>query len=258
MIYCIGDSHVSLFSGEDAILPVWPAASRNGLPGFQTHHLGAALAYNLSREGTRTQGREKLLRILSTEVPDGATVLLSFGEIDCRVHLIKQAQHTGKPLEKVVDLCLEGYFKAVEEVRSMGYTVIVYNAVLSRPRVRGIHRPNDEEYATFGTREQRSLAIRLFNAGAKRRCRGSGLYFLETIPQLADRNGLIPTWYFMDSIHLSQRAMPATLRELARLMPALELEVPPLPPATRSRQFTDWLSKRRTRLLKEFRKVWPW
>lgn len=256
MIHCIGDSHVSLFSGEDAIQPVWPAVSRDHLANFKTYHIGAALAFNLSREGTQTQGREKLFEILSTDVPDGATVLLSFGEIDCRAHLTKQAEKSNTPIPDVVDACLDEYFKVVGEIAALGYRVVVYNAVLSRPRVRGARRANDAAYTTHGTREERSEAIRIFNAGAKKRCVDSGVLFLENVPHLADRDGTISTWYFFDSIHLSQRAVPVTLRELAALIPTLGLEVPPIPPPSLFLRFADRFVRRKKRLLKEFRKVW--
>jgi hypothetical protein len=256
MIHCIGDSHISFFSGEDAIQPVWPAASRDRLPLFKTHHIGAALAYNLTREGTRTQGREKLFEVISSEVPDGATILLSFGEIDCRMHLTKQAEKTNIPISDIVYACLEEYFRTVAEITALGYRVIVYNAVLSRPRVRGSRRFSDAEYATHGTIVERSETLRIFNSGAKERCAKAGVYFLENTPHLVDRSGTIPAWYFFDSIHLSQRAMPVTLRELAALIPSLGVEVPPLCPPTLSRRFADWIARRRKRLLKEFGKVW--
>jgi len=256
MIHCIGDSHISFFSGEDAIQPVWPDKSRDRLPWFRTHHIGAALAYNLPREGTRTQGREKLFEVLSGEVPDGATVLLSFGEIDCRMHLTKQAEKTNTPISEVVHSCLDEYFKTVGEVIALGYRVIVYNAVLSRPRVRSSRRFSDAEYATHGTLAERTESLRIFNSGAKDRCAKAGAFFLENTPHLVDRNGTIPAWYFFDSIHLSQRAMPVTLRELAALIPSLGIDVPPLRPPTLSRRLADWMARRRKRLLKEFRKVW--
>lgn len=255
IIHCIGDSHVSFFSGEDVIQPVWPSASNDRLPRFKTYHIGATLAYNLPREGTRTRGREKLFEILSQNAPTGATVLLSFGEIDCRVHLVKQAQKNNTPIDEVVNDCLDQYFKVVADIAALGYQLIIYNAVLSRPRLRGVHRTKEDAYATYGTTEERNEAIRIFNAGAKKRCGMAGVFFLENIPHLTDRRGLIPTWYFFDSIHLSQRAMPVTLRELAAMFPALGLEIPAIPSASLMNRFGDWFTRRKTRLLKEFRKV---
>lgn len=254
-IHCIGDSHVSFFSGCNSIAPIWPATTGDRLPWFKTCHIGPALAYNLARTGTRTQGRERLMEILERDVPAGATVLLSFGEIDCRAHLTKQAAQRGLPLEQVVDDCLDEYFKTLAEVADMGFRVVVYNTVCSRVRERVDGKRGDGDYAAYGTRRQRARAARLFNAGAKLRCQRLGLFFLETAPHLADRQGRPLRWYFFDSIHLSQRAMPVTLRQLVFLLPDCGIEVPPIKPPTSCSRLADWLDKRRHRLCKELSKA---
>ena len=61
VIYCIGDSHVSFFSGKDAIVPCWPFPSEDMIPFFRTFRLGPVLAYNLVKVGTKTRGREALV-----------------------------------------------------------------------------------------------------------------------------------------------------------------------------------------------------
>jgi hypothetical protein len=225
------------------------------LPWFKTHHLGPALAYNLNRTGTRTQGRERLMDILATAVPAGAAVLLSFGEIDCRAHLPKQAAQRGLPLEQVVEDCLDAYFTTVAEVAGMGFRVIIYNALYSHAREREDGRRKDGDYAAYGTWRERARAAGLFNAGAKLRCQRLGLSFLETAPHLAGRHGRPLRWYFFDSIHLSQRAMPITLRALAALLPDCDIEVPPVPSPTQCSRLADWLDKRRNRLRKEISKA---
>jgi hypothetical protein len=254
-IHCMGDSHVAFFSGRDTIPPIWPDPAADLMPWFKTYHLGPALAYNLNRTGTRTQGRERLMDILSTAVPARATVLLSFGEIDCRAHLPKQAEQRDLPLEQVVDDCLDEYFKTVAEVAGMGFRVIIYNALYSHARERADGKRKDGDYAAYGTWRERARAVALFNAGAKLRCELLGLPFLATLPHLSDRRGRPLRWYFFDSIHLSQRAMPIALRELAALLPESGIEVPPVFSPTPCRRLSDWLDKRGHRLRKELRKA---
>lgn len=254
-IHCMGDSHVAFFSGRDAITPPWPEPADDRLPWFKTYHIGAALAYNLTRTGTFAQGRERLMAILSQHVPAGATVLLSFGEIDCRAHLVKQAEQRGLPLEHVVDYCLDEYFKAVVEVAEMGFHVVVYNALCSRSRMGTDGKRKDGGYTAYGTCRERTRAVALFNAGAKQRCELHGMSFLETVPYLNDRRGQPPPWYFLDRIHLSQRAMPVTLRELAKLFPELGIDVPPIPEPTLPRRLADWLERRGRRVRRELSKI---
>ena len=222
VVYCIGDSHVCFFSGQDTIHPLWPHVTDDRLPWFKTHRIGASLAYNLSHEGTRTRGRERLFEVLDTKVPAGAHVLLSFGEIDCRAHLVKQARIKGLPIGTVVDMCLDEYFKVVKEIADRGFRVIVYNVVPSRvSMLGGATSRDDNKLVTSGTLLERNHAASLFNEGARRRCATCGARFLENFSRLVDGRGRTIRWFFWDSIHLSQRAMPVTLEALRMICPEM-------------------------------------
>jgi hypothetical protein len=249
VIHCIGDSHVSFFSGQDVIQPGWPACSQDLLPYFVTHHIGPALAYNLPRVGTQTRGRECLFEVLEQAVPPQGKVLLCFGEIDCRAHILKQAARRNAPVAQVVDECLDSYFQVVREVQARGFEVLVYNAVPSRLRSpRSTKR--DDDYVVVGSWQERNAAVRLFNAGAKQRCQIGGTKFLENYPSLVDGADRTVEWFFFDTIHLSQRAMPLTLRGLAELFPNAGYPVLPLPQPSWSQKIFDRAAKRVRRWLK--------
>ena len=150
VLYCIGDSHVSFFSGVDRIQPNWPDEAECHIPLFQVLKVGSPLAYNLSKEGSRTQGRETLFKILESSVPARSCVMLIFGEIDCRAHVIKQAQSRGCSVSAIIDELLDGYFSVVKEVVAMGHSVIVYNAIPSRIKAPTKSR-QDPDYIAIGT-----------------------------------------------------------------------------------------------------------
>jgi hypothetical protein len=248
-IHCIGDSHVSFFSGTDKLQPCWPERSDDRLPWFRTFHIGPALAFNLTRANTSTRGRESLFEVLDQAVPAGARVLLCFGEIDCRAHVLKQAVRRNEQIARIVESVLDAYFLAVREVRARGFEVIVYNAVptrLSTPR-----RPRrDDDFIAVGSWRERNAAVRLFNAGARDRCASAGALFLENYPGLVDADDRTVPWFFHDAIHLSQRAMPLTLHGLARLLPEAGYPTPPLPCPTTWDKFSDRAGKRIRRWLK--------
>lgn len=249
VIHCIGDSHVSFFGGQDVIQPGWPERSEDLLPCFVTHHIGGALAYNLTRTETQMRGREKLFAVLDQAVPPGGNVLLSFGEIDCRAHVLKQAAKRNISVEAVVTECLEQYFQVVREVQGRGFQVIVYNAVPSailRARKSG----RDDDYVAVGDWRERNQAICQFNAGAKSRCADCGVRFLETFPALVDEQGKAVSWYYFDAIHLSQRAMPLTLNALAKLFPEQNLPQLPNPIPSAGERALDGIVKRVRRWLK--------
>jgi len=249
IIHCIGDSHVSFFGGQDVIQPNWPARSADRLSCFVTYHLGPALAYNLSRTGTQTRGRERLFEILEQAVPRGARVLLCFGEIDCRAQVLKQAERRKLPVAQVVGECLDAYFQVVREVQARGFEVVVYNAIPSRSRTA---RPanKDNDYVAIGSWQERNAAIREFNAGAKVRGAECGAKFLETFPALVTTEGKAINWYYFDNIHLSQRAMPLTLQALRSLFPESNYPDLTIPHPTRADEIWDAVAKRMRRWLK--------
>ncbi len=248
-IYCIGDSHVSFFAGENRIQAGWPERVANRLPWFETFHIGPALAFNLAKLNTSARGREHLFAVLDHAVPAGARVLLCFGEIDCRAHILKQALKQNAPVEAIVATCLDSYFRVVAEIQARGHEVIVYNSVptrLSTPR----KAKRDDDFIAVGSWQERNAAVRCFNAGAKKRAEACGAKFLENYSGLVDSNDRTIEWFFFDAIHLSQRAMPLTLRALAKLYPDAGCPELPLPQPTFAQRTFDRARKRLRRWLK--------
>lgn len=249
VIHCIGDSHVSFFGGQDVVQPTWPEPALPELPWFRVLHLGPVLAFSLAKPDTTMRGRERLFEVLGQAVPPGSTVLLCFGEIDCRAHVLKQASRQGRPVAEVVADCLDSYFQVVREVQARGFAVIVYNAVptrLSTPR----QAKRDDNYVAVGSWPERNAAVRLFNAGAKQRCQVVGAKFLENYPGLVTAQDKTVEWFFFDAIHLSQRAMPLTLQALASLFPERNYPQLPLPRPSAGSRVLDRVAKRVRRWLK--------
>jgi hypothetical protein len=220
VIHCLGDSHVCFFSGQDRIFQAGLPA-QNILPFFRAWHLGACLAYNLVKTGSSSGGREKLFAALRERVPPGARVLLGFGEIDCRAHLLKHAAQNSRPLEEVVAECVDRYFSVIGEVRALGFDVLVYNAPPSS------RRPNRSTYPSFGTGRERNHVTRLFNTALAAHCSVVRLPFLNNFDDLVPPGAPTREYHLMDHIHLAQRAMPATLRRLGELFPAEDFTPPP-------------------------------
>jgi len=221
-IHCIGDSHVSFFSGEDVIQPLWPGRSDDRLPYFKTFRVGAALAYNLCETGTRMRGREVLFSILRSEVPSGSTVLVCFGEIDCRAHLLRQAESQQRELDEVVDECVRRYFSVIKEVMAMGYSAVVWNAIPSTLRD-SLRSP---EFPVYGSCLERNRATRLFNDKLRKLCEEQGANFLSIFDRLVDKRGLTRMAFYMDTVHLSQRAMPLVAAALRKSLGFSNIRLP--------------------------------
>jgi lysophospholipase L1-like esterase len=220
-IYCIGDSHVSFFSGIDWIQPLWPEKSDDVYPFFKSIRLGAVLAYNLCKTGTRWRGRERLFEFLKIKNPADGKIMLSFGEIDCRAHLVKQATLQHRSIDSVVRECVERYFSVVREVKDKGYDVLIWNAI---PSTRHDKIP-DIEAPVYGTCLERNYATRVFNEYVQELCSVAGIRFLSVFDELVNEEGLTRTEYYLDAVHLSQKAMSIALEKIKELVPEINFAV---------------------------------
>jgi len=211
IVHVIGDSHVALFSGRDAMTAAWPRRSVDTLPGFRTYRLGSVLAYRLSDWGTTTHGREKLLLLLAYGAPPPkARVLLCFGEIDCRYHLLRQAERTGRPIDDVVAECVDRYATVVREVLRMGFRTAVWGVV---PANSVEPREGDPEYPYWGTAAQRNEVASVFNRMLAETLAPDGVP-VATVSEVLSGGTAAPLdeRYFMDDVHLSQEARTAAVQ----------------------------------------------
>lgn len=202
MIHCIGDSHVAVFSGMD----LEDGKYCDTLPLFRTHYLGPHTAFNLPKR------MDAVGRIIRDHGKPGDSVMLCFGEIDCRAHLVRQSEIQGRPLEEVVDECADQYFQVVEFVRNLGFPVLVWNVVPARAEeiVYG-------EYSSYGSCAQRNRAASLLNERLRYLCGLKDAAFISIFEKLLDRHGKAQPVYYADDIHLSQQAMPLIMEEMDRL-----------------------------------------
>ena len=200
-IFCIGDSHISLFTGRNVIQPVWPRPGLEILPRFRCLNIGPALAYNICECGTSSLGRERLFAALSF-VPSECLILLSFGEIDCRAHLLMK----GGVIESSIERCITRYGRVLREIVASGFETMVYNVPPTAP-----HPFEDAKYPTVGTCVERTELTKQFNERLSRECRDIGIPFIATTAQMAGSNGIVDETWFMDPVHLSQKALTPTL-----------------------------------------------
>ncbi len=218
-LYCIGDSHASFFSGTNSIQPSWPLQARNVIPSFTSFRLGAVLAYSLPDLGTKTQGREKLFEVLST-LPEKSSILMCFGEIDCRVHLVKQAEQQHRPLKNVVEECVERYVHVLQELQPH-FHVSVWGVVPSTPSEEII----DARYPHYGTHIERNTATKIFNEHLRVLCQQKNIPFISIFNELTHNDASTNPKYFSDKVHLSQRAMPLAVRQIHAVLPNIPIRL---------------------------------
>ena len=196
MNYVIGDSHVSIFSGQDHISEGFPNIHGDLLPNFRTGNVSAYLAYNFGQpEHPVTVTVDKYL----SKIPEGSTVIFSFGEIDCRCHVMKQPG----PKCQVVQDIVNRYTTGLETYMDR------YEVYALLPHVIKL-KPDDDIDSAVGTWLDITAAGMLFNAymrfWSNDRCLSvfDWTYNYEIFEQHE---------YYQDDTHLSQKALPFVLSE---------------------------------------------
>lgn len=218
-LHCIGDSHTAFFTGYNKIQPAYPEVVCGIAKNVFTYRLGSPLAYNLCESDSTLKSKEKVFSILQTLNPQEDIILLSFGEVDCRAHLIKQSELNNLTIAESVHICVERYLKVVEEILKMQFRVVVWNAVPTSYGFEDI----DFEYPYYGTYVERNLACILFNEALKKRSVELGFYYLGVYELIINKELFSMPKYYFDRIHLSNRLLPLVFKLLQKEFPNLEI-----------------------------------
>lgn len=216
MIYIIGDSHVSVFSGTDKthdgkrhIQPEFGTCYtvkkgslrsvhnkfEQKIPFFCPIKIGSHTAYNsLKRLPIILQALDEY------KVSTKDYVFLCFGEIDIRNHIGENAEANNVSIQKSVQLCVDRYIKTAEAVKKRLYKTGVYGAPAS-----SVGWPETYGYKDIVTRNKITLE---FNKQLKVKCQEKNILYTDIAKEMMLPSGETNPKYIMDDIHLSQEAMP--------------------------------------------------
>jgi len=194
LIHVVGDSHVVPFRGSML---------------FLAHHLGAATAYNLNRKNSTTKSNEQLFKVID-KLGKKDIVMLSFGEIDCRIHIYYQHKKSNGEysIGELIDGTIANYGQVMVQIRGRGVNFCVY--CVSPATAVG----NEYKYPFYGTLEIRSQINRMFNERLRAFCEKNGYKFIDIYGRVADKDGLMLKEYASDDIHLNKKAVGLVRVEL--------------------------------------------
>jgi hypothetical protein len=147
----------------------------------------------------------------------GERVLLCFGEIDCRAHLIRQSEIQTVPVPDLAAQCVSRYFQVVREVRSLNYQVMIWNVV--PPTTMSCQ---DCEFPVMGTFDERMALTRVFNELLCSHCEQEGIPFVSIFDSLLNAKGLPNQEFFVDGIHLGPGAIGLAIDAIAATCPELD------------------------------------
>lgn len=229
MIYVIGDSHVSVFSGveytPDGYLHIQPEFGtcytlssgklkckinnfEQKISQFCAIKVGSFTAYNSYNKLPIIENA-----INEYKINIGDYIFLCFGQIDIQNHLIPNSIKDNITINKAIEICVERYMKTILYLKK-NYTNIkfgVYGAVATSIGCGRNPRIGVEEAKKFNT-------ITLdFNKSLKDLCLKNNILYRDISNYLILPDGRTDDSMVLDDIHLSQKAMPFILKEFKNL-----------------------------------------
>lgn len=178
----IGDSHSRIFSD---------------LPRIKVCHIGPVTAYNLVKENSSTQGREKIHCLLDGFNPLDTALILSFGEIDIRVHVIKAAIKDCITINESSKRTANNYCSAITEIIERGYLVLIQGVHASSPQY------DNYEFPAIGSVEDRNYAVKQFNSNLEEFCISCSIPYASLDDIVIDSNLKTRSEFVSDGCHLN-------------------------------------------------------
>lgn len=219
-IHIVGDSHVSVFSGRDVLLPKWPAVAPSLLPDLQPIHLGPVTAHNWNSDTSRSGGRILFSEFASGLADPGSHILLSAGEIDCRAHLLKSVAGDQPSASDGVNATILRYMEFLKRVQGEGFRI----SVLSPPATAFLSKQNPA-YPFYGLERERNAVTRLFTEALEASCAKNGIPFLNQFSLSVGPGNLTRRAFYWDGVHLGAAALPPLLSKMRALF-HLDLRIP--------------------------------
>jgi lysophospholipase L1-like esterase len=200
----IGDSHADFWNGTSHCL------GADTIPGVRSHAIHGALAYNLVEENSTTDSGPLAWGSILSAVAEGfqGWIMLSFGTIDCEVHIWRHAAHVG--IVAAVQHTVDRYVEFIAQVKHLHARVAVWAPNAARITI--------ASEPIVGTEAERNLTISLFTKLLKDRLSDIRVPVLSIHEAFVDEEGKTKTDLYWDYTHASQALMPHALRLVNRVL----------------------------------------
>lgn len=218
LIYLIGDSHTNFFSGHENI--DWKKIDnisenisnvQDLHPLFKTFHLGPCLAYNTNRLNTTSRVLEKTQYLIDNNFfPQKANLMVALGEIDCRVHVKKQAELQNKSVEQIIDDILQNFSQYLQMLKDKEFNVICWGPIASQKEC-----AIDPAFPRYGTETERNKITEIYNHKLERLCQNLGIKYCSIFNDMIDDKYETKAEFLSrDGVHLSQSALTTVINSL--------------------------------------------
>ena len=190
-MYFIGNSHANTFTGtHPAVQGQW---SNRG--NYNSYSLGPVISYNF-KDNHYERMRENALPTVDKK----SKLFLVVGEVDCRLHLPKQIEETGRDLESVVEECVERLFDVYILLKESGYNIMGWGG---HPSTTDPDRRNNPSEPVWGDCLTRNKISKHWDLYLKNLCEKNNIRHISIVDDLITDDGLTNMKYFIDYCHLN-------------------------------------------------------
>ena len=192
MIHVVGDSHQFIFKEED---------------GFRINDFYSPVtAYRLIDMDDSDLRGGTLISLVSKRIPDSDMLVVSAGEIDCRIHMFNAHKKHGKPLLDVVKDTIDMFIKFLKSLDRKNL------AVLGIPPAGDQGNSYNAEF--YPTPEEQAGVYKMFHEETKKRCELEHVKYVDMYSETVE-NGHMKKEYKGDDVHLNKKAVQIARRQLS-------------------------------------------
>ncbi len=185
MNYCIGDSHISIFSKQSTVLE---CTGWQQFGNYNINHVGPSTAYNV--------GEKPQIITMCDNVPKSNNLILSFGEIDGRCRVGREPYW-----KENIELIVERYCRFIKGINHEKISLLAITpCVMEEPMKEWFdadRERNDIFVATRGTLRERNLYKKTINDSMRKFCVEMNYGFIDLWGDVIGNRDL-----YIDDIHL--------------------------------------------------------
>jgi len=208
MIHCIGNSHITIFSKTDEVTKDFKNDE------FCSFHLGTCTAYNFTDKHFHT-----IQNYLRTCDKDDKVILVA-GEVDCRIHIPKQADEQQRPDFSVAQECLDRFTECMLRLKDfplVGFGTIPTTSLPGNIEPH-LHSNSYPDQPRYGNWERRNQICWFWNQQLEMFCERNSIPYFSIYNELVDSNNKILDEYLIDYCHINSNKVISIIQEKLRLL----------------------------------------